>query len=49
MFGDVFKFLAIWAVVLIGFSSVASLLFGELDGYEHIDVDSVLSPEESTE
>ena len=30
MIGDVIKFLLIWGVVLITFTSVASLLFGEL-------------------
>ena len=30
MFGDVFKFLFIWSVVIICLASVASLLFGEL-------------------
>ena len=33
MGGDVMKFLFIWAVVIVMISSVASLLFGELDAY----------------
>ena len=33
MFGEVFKFLFIWLVILICLTSVASLLFGELEEY----------------
>ena len=33
MIGDVLKFLFIWSVILFCLSSVASLLFGELDQY----------------
>lgn len=39
MFGDVLKFLFIWSVMLLCLSSVAGLLFGELDQYaDFIDV-----------
>ena len=33
MAGEVFKFLLIWAVVLVCLTSVATLLFGELEAY----------------
>ena len=33
MIGEVFKFLVIWIIILICMTSVATLLFGELDAY----------------
>ena len=41
MIGDVLKFLFIWSVILFCLSSVASLLFGELEQYASF-VDSFL-------
>ena len=41
MIGDTLKVLFIWSVLLLCLSSVASLLFGELDQYAHF-LDSFL-------